>query len=57
MKIRISFKTPQELEKALKLLSPIISSYKVSKRENGAYRRAYIDTKKDNNQVDDLNNQ
>ena len=32
MKIRISFKTPQELEKALKLLSP--QDIKVKNRNN-----------------------
>ena len=45
MKIEISYERPQELEKALEHLEPIIRSYKVKKAGNGAnkrYNKAYI---------------
>lgn len=45
MKIEISYERPQELEKALERLGPIIRSYKIKKVGNRAdrrYNKAYI---------------
>ena len=45
MKIEISYERPQELEKALERLGPIIRSCKIKKVGNGAdrrYNKAYI---------------
>lgn len=45
MKIEISYTTPQELEKALILLKPMIKSYKTKEAEKKAdkrYNKAYI---------------
>ncbi len=42
-KVRISYEKPQELRTVLKLLNPIIKSYKADKGENGRYKRAYLD--------------
>lgn len=43
VKIKISYETPDELEEVLRLLHPVTSSCKVAKRQNGAYRRAYVE--------------
>lgn len=45
MKIRISFETLQELNTVLKLLKPIVKSYKIAKTDTGKYKRAYIDVR------------
>ena len=42
VKIRISYQDAQELEQVLKILKPQIKSYKVSKQQDGAYKRAYV---------------
>lgn len=42
-KVRISYEKPQELYTVLKLLKPIIKSYKVGKGENGQYKKAYLE--------------
>ncbi|MBP3567955.1 MAG: hypothetical protein J6K04_02205 [Lachnospiraceae bacterium] len=43
-KIRISYETPEELEKVKNLLLPVIKSCKVSKNNSGRYKKAYIET-------------
>ena len=43
VKIRISYEKPQELRTVLKLLSPVIKSYKTDKGGDGAYKRAYVE--------------
>lgn len=43
VKVRISYEKPQELHAVLKMLNPVIVSYKVEKRQNGAYRRVYVE--------------
>ena len=45
MKIEISYTAPQELDKALRLLGPMIKAYKTKEAQNGAdrrYNKAYI---------------
>lgn len=44
-KIKLSYSTPQELQTVLKLLQPVIKSYKISKKREGQYKKAYIVTK------------
>ncbi len=43
MKIRISYNDSQELHTVLKLLNPVVKSWKAGKGKNGAVKRAYID--------------
>lgn len=43
VKVRISYEKPQELHTVLKLLNPIIKSYKADKGKNGRFKRAYLD--------------
>lgn len=43
VKVRISYEKPQELRTVLKLLSPVIKSYKTDKGGDGAYKRAYVE--------------
>ncbi len=43
MKIRISYNDSQELHTVLKLLNPVVKSWKADKGKNGAVKRAYID--------------
>lgn len=43
VKIKISYETLDELEEVLRLLHPVTSSCKVAKRQNGAYKRAYVE--------------
>ena len=42
-RIRISYETPEELEKVKKLLLLVIKSCKVSKNNRGRYKKAYIE--------------
>ncbi len=45
MKIEVSYTAPQELNRALELLKPMIKSYKTKDAEDGAnrrYNKAYI---------------
>lgn len=42
VKLKISYQQPQELQKVLKRLRPDIKSCKVAKRQEGAYKRAYV---------------
>lgn len=43
IKVRISYEEPQELHAVLKLLKPIIKSYKARDGENGRYKKAYLE--------------
>lgn len=43
VKIRVSYERPQELHTMLKLLKPIIKSYKADKGLNGRFKRAYLE--------------
>lgn len=43
VKIKISYETLDEQEEVLRLLHPVTSSCKVAKRQNGAYKRAYVE--------------
>ncbi len=43
VKIRISYTTDEELAGVIRLLSPVIKSYKVSRKREGKYRNAYAD--------------
>ena len=49
VKVRISYQKPQELDTVLKLLKPIIKSYKTEKGSEGRYKRAYVDIKASDN--------
>lgn len=40
-KVTISYERPEELEKILKRLEPMVSSYKVSSGQKGRYKKAY----------------
>ena len=43
IRVRISYERPQELHTILKLLRPIVKSYKADKGEKGQYKRAYLE--------------
>lgn len=43
VKVKISYEKPQELQVVLKLLRPMIKSYKADKGKNGPYKRAYAE--------------
>lgn len=43
LKVRISYEKPQELNTVIKLLQPIVKSYKTVKGETGQYKRAYLE--------------
>ena len=45
VKIRVSYKDPAELERVLRLLSPVLWSWKVSGNQEGEYRKAYLELK------------
>lgn len=42
VKIRVSYTEDEELTGVIRLLSPAVKSWKVAKRQEGAYRNAYI---------------
>lgn len=42
-KVRVSFEDDRELAAVLELLRPAIKSCKVSKEQQGRYRKAYIE--------------
>ena len=43
-KVKISFTDQKELEKIIELLQPVISgSVKISKNDEGQYKKAYLD--------------
>lgn len=43
VKIRISYTEEEELAGVIRLLSPVLKSYKVSGKKEGKYRNAYAD--------------
>lgn len=43
VKIRISYNTDEELTRVIRLLSPCVKSYKVSKKQKGKFKNAYIE--------------
>lgn len=43
VKVRISYEKPQELQKVLKHLQPIIKSCNKDKGKDKAYKRAYVE--------------
>lgn len=43
VKIRISYTTEDELSGVLRLLSPLLKSYKVSNNRDGRYKKAYAE--------------
>lgn len=44
VKIRISYQEPEELERIMNLLRPVVRSCKAPERQQGAFRKAYIET-------------
>jgi len=42
-KVTISYEKPEELEKILDRLAPMIKSYKISSGQKGRYKKAYAD--------------
>ena len=42
VKIRVSYENPQELQAVLEQLAPMVQSHKISKRQEGQYKKAYI---------------
>lgn len=45
VKIKVSYQKEQELQAILQLLGPVIKSYKIADRQQGIYKRAYIEVK------------
>lgn len=45
VKIRISYQHPHELQKILKCLLPLGITYKVADRQQGRFKKAYINLK------------
>lgn len=43
VKVKVSYQEQRELEKIVKLLRPVIKSYKVARGQQGAFKRAYIE--------------
>ena len=43
VKVKVSYQDRRELEKIVKLLRPVIKSYKVVRGQQGAFKRAYIE--------------
>ncbi len=43
VKVRISYEKPQELHTVLKMLNPIVKSYKAEKGGSGRFKKAYLD--------------
>lgn len=41
VKIKISYTTKEELEKVLRVLSPVMKDYKITKNQEGQYKKAY----------------
>lgn len=42
IKIKISYSTDEELAGVIRLLSPVMTNYKVSRNQEGRYKKAYI---------------
>lgn len=49
VKIRVSYESPEELQEVLKRLAPMVQKYKVSKGQEGQYKKAYIVLKEQSN--------
>ena len=45
VKIKISYTTKEELENVLQVLSPVMKDYKISKNQEGQYKKAYVEIK------------
>lgn len=43
VKVKISYNTEEELKKTLKLLSPALKECKISKKNDGRYKKAYAE--------------
>lgn len=41
IKLKISYSTPEELEKIIEYLKPITQSYKIAKNNVGKFKKAY----------------
>lgn len=52
VKIKVSYKTRQELDLVLEYLKPVIKSFKADKG-TGIYRKAYIELHNDLDKLDD----
>lgn len=50
VKIKISYQTDQELQQVIRLLSPELKSYKVAKKQEGQYKKAYAELNQELNQ-------
>lgn len=46
VKIKISYELPEELRKVLEALQPLGATHKVAKRQDGRFKRAYVEIKK-----------
>lgn len=44
-RITISYETERELREVTDILSPVMKKCKISKRNNGLYRKAYVELK------------
>lgn len=42
VKIKLSYNSDEELDSVIKLLSPVMTNYKVSRNQEGRYKKAYI---------------
>lgn len=45
VKIKISYTTNEELEKILQVLSPVMKDYRISRNQEGKYKKAYVKVK------------
>lgn len=43
VKIKVSYNTDEELAGVIRLLSPVLKDYKVSRNKEGRYKKAYIE--------------
>lgn len=46
VKIKVSYERPEELQHILRKLQPDVRSWKVAGRQQGKFKRAYIEMKK-----------
>jgi len=44
-KIKVSYIEPEDLQKVIKLLNPLLRNVKVAKNNEGKYKKAYIELK------------
>lgn len=45
VKIKISYNTDEELAGVIRILSPMLKNYKVSRNKEGQYKKAYAELK------------